>query len=712
MKTISVDELLNQLPPYEDYWILLKKNQDVPDIIKEVLAAHQRYASYYDKIALYFDDDDVTTICKTLFKFCKDNIQYFEEPKKRQTTALPTGILVRETGDCKHFSSFCGGILDGINRLTGKKIEWWYRFASYNLKSSTPHHVFVVVLDEDGKELWIDATPFADNKEPIWQLDKQISSMALYTNIAGVEQEPTMAIGISSLTVSPFKGNNINFDGSNKYVGVFDPFLGLDWYRDLGGDRNISETTLADAINREIANGPHPGHTVAPDFVKWIYDESIRSWNFYFPNGVRPGFTADSLLPVSWPRPVITPDGRLTFDRDVKVDDYRNAEIHLLTAWLQSLINLYDTNPYPLKPRAVKEFSQNYTGNPGNLNANLFTEARGTGFFKEVGKSLEDTINFVKENVLKIVESIPRNAFLALIGVNVFNLAGNLWNEIQKGGWDHLRNLWEAVGGSPDRLYNTIETGKDKNAILGVIGCGCSDENAIGCADPVSSTACFIAAAAPLIVIFLQFINKDGKFNDVVAATEAGLNVAFPDEDFTFLNGILVNKKTNQPVQWIVDPKDNENLGGGNSLMPGSFMLFVKKNPILFAAGGTVGSYLLINKKGKKKNFLVPIAIGGGIYLVISQFLSSTTISSTTKRQQLISWISSLEEFTGTSATTESLAVRDHYINSFKAMTDGEINIVYDWIFNYVAKKIPLPTEGVLYNEMIALDQKYNLFGT
>lgn len=179
--------LLGKLPPFRDEWKLIKENQKVADIMQQILRAHKNNASFYDKIALYFDANTVQGICDNLYSFLKTYIKYHEEPETMQTTAVPSGILTRLQGDCKHYASFCGGVLDAISRLTGKKIDWCYRFVSYNLLQRSPGHVFVVVFDR-GHEIWIDPVPGADKVTPVWQIDKKINvkAMPLYDNIGGV----------------------------------------------------------------------------------------------------------------------------------------------------------------------------------------------------------------------------------------------------------------------------------------------------------------------------------------------------------------------------------------------------------------------------------------------------------------------------------------------------------------------------------------------
>lgn len=187
---VSKDLLLDRLPPFENKRITIAQRQEVSDIISEMCAAHKEFAVYYDQIALFFDAPTIEEICSKLFIFCKENIRYREEGEEEQTTALPGGILVKGYGDCKHYASFIGGCLDAISRLTGKKINWFFRFASYRLDVPTPYHVFVVVIDR-GQEIWIDPTPGAEGKTPVWVIDKtcKVSGMPLERIVSGINED-------------------------------------------------------------------------------------------------------------------------------------------------------------------------------------------------------------------------------------------------------------------------------------------------------------------------------------------------------------------------------------------------------------------------------------------------------------------------------------------------------------------------------------------
>lgn len=165
--------LIGALPQDRDEFVKVTDDQTVPDIIAEIVRSHRDNEGLYNKIALFFNAPSVAEICDNIIDFELENFQYREESKDVQTTKQPQGLLTKGFGDCKHFASFAGGVLSGITRLTGKKIDWCYRFVSYQLLRRDPYHVFVVVFDR-GREIWIDATPGTEGKEPIWIVDRTV----------------------------------------------------------------------------------------------------------------------------------------------------------------------------------------------------------------------------------------------------------------------------------------------------------------------------------------------------------------------------------------------------------------------------------------------------------------------------------------------------------------------------------------------------------
>lgn len=180
------NNLLRILPPFRGNYELITNRQTVGQIIREVLEAHKIFYKDYDLIAPEFYYSDPVQTFKALFSFLKSNVQYNEESEEKQTVTSPAGILSIGEGDCKHYASFIGGVLDSLKR-SGEKINWFYRFASYDPFSSEPGHVFVVA-EFDGNQYWIDPVlkSFDLRLQPVSYIDKKIS-MPLY-RVSGVNQ--------------------------------------------------------------------------------------------------------------------------------------------------------------------------------------------------------------------------------------------------------------------------------------------------------------------------------------------------------------------------------------------------------------------------------------------------------------------------------------------------------------------------------------------
>lgn len=166
---------IGSAPPPEK---LVVPDQDAYDIISRILIKHKKCAADYDKIASEFEGYTTYEICKKLWTFCKNNIQYDEESIDRQNVSSPQTILLRGHCDCKGYALFIGGVLDALNRQ-GYAINWKYRFASDDMFNEVPGHVFVVVND-GGQEIWIDPVLRQFNQDhyfPYYQ-DRKVTAPA------------------------------------------------------------------------------------------------------------------------------------------------------------------------------------------------------------------------------------------------------------------------------------------------------------------------------------------------------------------------------------------------------------------------------------------------------------------------------------------------------------------------------------------------------
>jgi len=144
-------ELLQQLKPYSGRKVLVTTKQSTNDIIKELLKAHSENASEYDKICEQFWTGNEKRTLRKIFDYCKKNIRYEVEPDELQTVKSPNAIIAQGKGDCKHYASFCNGLISAINRKYGTNMNNVYRFAGYNIGATEPQHVYCAVRLSDNK---------------------------------------------------------------------------------------------------------------------------------------------------------------------------------------------------------------------------------------------------------------------------------------------------------------------------------------------------------------------------------------------------------------------------------------------------------------------------------------------------------------------------------------------------------------------------------
>jgi hypothetical protein len=263
---VTRNELLENLPAYSNNKILVVKNQDTRDIIKDIIAAHKDYGIDYDKISEKFWKGNTINTAEYIFEFAKDNIKYCVEPEKRQSIKSPSAILA--TGiyndgynDCKHYACFIGGILDSLRR-SGKPIDWFYRFANYIPFENDPQHVFVVVK-KDGWEYYVDPVLdyFNEDKEFINCVDKKIpiNKVGELYRISGIstsqaldleENQAAAAAAFASGNYSTAVSDEINdiesviADTTSK---VYTP----------GGRVNMTQTNLAATLKNYGLYGPN-----------------------------------------------------------------------------------------------------------------------------------------------------------------------------------------------------------------------------------------------------------------------------------------------------------------------------------------------------------------------------------------------------------------------------------------------------------------------
>lgn len=190
-------QILNSLTPFQNNRYTVSYNQSIGEIVTGILNTHGRYKNEYDKICNSFLKSNNLATAKNIFDFLKKNTHYVIEPNAKQTLRSPAAILAlgsqKNIGlDCKSYALFIGGILDALNRK-GYNFDFVYRFASYKLNDKVPHHVFVVLKDKAGNEIYIDPVlpTFNNRKNYFYKIDKKPMALISISGIGRAKKSKT-----------------------------------------------------------------------------------------------------------------------------------------------------------------------------------------------------------------------------------------------------------------------------------------------------------------------------------------------------------------------------------------------------------------------------------------------------------------------------------------------------------------------------------------
>lgn len=201
----AVAMLMDKLPPYKGDKKLVSTRQNTMDIIREIMAMHNKSAKLYNTIALEHWAGDELSTARHLFDFMRRDVPYKVEKTMSQSVKFPQAILGERLtfgNDCKHYASYIVGVGAALNRH-GYPVKCFYRFGSYRDKkghvSRNPGHVFAVFVI-GGREYWIDPVPEIGGFNsrtlmPVHKIDK-MPPMAQHNSIGSLYE------------ISGFSGDN------------------------------------------------------------------------------------------------------------------------------------------------------------------------------------------------------------------------------------------------------------------------------------------------------------------------------------------------------------------------------------------------------------------------------------------------------------------------------------------------------------------------
>lgn len=128
-------------------------------------------------------DIPVRQICKNIFDYVIANVRYKEDPAGVQWVKTPARLIADGVGDCKSMSIFTASCLRSLG------IEHFFRFVSFT-KRKEATHVYVVALDENGREIIIDPVvrPVQFNKEEPYTYKWDLSAVQQYYNMGTIAE--------------------------------------------------------------------------------------------------------------------------------------------------------------------------------------------------------------------------------------------------------------------------------------------------------------------------------------------------------------------------------------------------------------------------------------------------------------------------------------------------------------------------------------------
>jgi hypothetical protein len=151
--------------------------------------------------------------------------------------------------------------------------------------------------------------------------------------------------------------------------------------------------------------------------------------------------------------------------------------------------------------------------------AYALSQAYGSFLNSAQGTAIGDIFSSIWGTVKKVSLAIPRGAYLSLVSLNVFNLAGHLIKCItnpdgstDQPGIDKLQGVWhKKLSGDTNILLRAIRNGATKKAILGIHGLGAAPVAAAWAA----TAAVIIAAMTPIIT---QVLKAKNSFDSLTAS--------------------------------------------------------------------------------------------------------------------------------------------------------------------------------------------------
>lgn len=128
------------------------------------------------------------------------------------------------------------------------------------------------------------------------------------------------------------------------------------------------------------------------------------------------------------------------------------------------------------------------------IHKDKLNEALSANIFKKIFKGIKNIGKEVGKATKKYGLSVPRNAFLGMLELNVHGFATKLQKALDKGKGAQMEKMWKALGGQFSKLKSAIAHGAKKKALAEY--------------EAMSNPAVAAATAAPVIITVLNFLKQ------------------------------------------------------------------------------------------------------------------------------------------------------------------------------------------------------------
>lgn len=124
-------------------------------------------------------------------------------------------------------------------------------------------------------------------------------------------------------------------------------------------------------------------------------------------------------------------------------------------------------------------------------------ETLSANIFKKIGKGIKNIGKEAGKAVKKYGLSVPRNAFLGMLELNVHGFATKLQKALDKGKEAQMEKMWKALGGQFSKLKSAIAHGAKKKAL--------AEYETLSVAPAAAAAA---GTATPVIITVLNFLKQ------------------------------------------------------------------------------------------------------------------------------------------------------------------------------------------------------------